>query len=162
MITSSLCFVDLNRRKFNAETSLSFDMKVRLAGRVFPRCLLQQGMKICKIHPGIIRCTTCISDDTSSSLSFIISAIMGAGLGDCVALLTDGRFSGGSHGFCIGHITPEAQVGGPIALVKVSWITYSVIVLGNFHVLIHCIVDENRTETLSASMPGQRLVRLIF
>jgi len=46
------------------------------------------------------------------------SAIMGAGMGDCVALLTDGRFSGGSHGFCIGHITPEAQVGGPIALVK--------------------------------------------
>ncbi|GKY93404.1 hypothetical protein MPSEU_000308000 [Mayamaea pseudoterrestris] len=46
------------------------------------------------------------------------SAIMGAGLGDVVALLTDGRFSGGSHGFCIGHITPEAQVGGPIALVK--------------------------------------------
>jgi dihydroxy-acid dehydratase len=46
------------------------------------------------------------------------SAIIGAGLGDSVALLTDGRFSGGSHGFCIGHITPEAQVGGPIALVK--------------------------------------------
>ena len=46
------------------------------------------------------------------------SAIIGAGLGDKVALLTDGRFSGGSHGFCIGHITPEAQVGGPIALVK--------------------------------------------
>ena len=46
------------------------------------------------------------------------SAITGAGLGDKVALLTDGRFSGGSHGFCIGHITPEAQVGGPLALVK--------------------------------------------
>jgi len=46
------------------------------------------------------------------------SAIVGAGLGDVVALLTDGRFSGGSHGFCIGHITPEAQVGGPIALVQ--------------------------------------------
>jgi len=46
------------------------------------------------------------------------SAIMGAGLGDDVALLTDGRFSGGTHGFCIGHITPEAQVGGPIALVQ--------------------------------------------
>ncbi|KAI8810959.1 dihydroxy-acid dehydratase [Cladochytrium replicatum] len=46
------------------------------------------------------------------------SAIMGAGLGNDVALLTDGRFSGGSHGFIIGHITPEAQVGGPIALVK--------------------------------------------
>lgn len=46
------------------------------------------------------------------------SAIMGAGLGSDVALLTDGRFSGGSHGFIVGHITPEAQVGGPIALVK--------------------------------------------
>jgi dihydroxy-acid dehydratase len=45
------------------------------------------------------------------------SAIMGAGLGDKVALLTDGRFSGGSHGFLIGHICPEAQDGGPIALV---------------------------------------------
>ena len=44
------------------------------------------------------------------------SAIMGAGLGADVALLTDGRFSGGSHGFIVGHITPEAQVGGPIAL----------------------------------------------
>jgi len=46
------------------------------------------------------------------------SAIMGAGLGNAVALLTDGRFSGGSHGFIVGHITPEAQEGGPIALVK--------------------------------------------
>ena len=46
------------------------------------------------------------------------SAIMGAGLGQDVALLTDGRFSGGSHGFIIGHITPEAQDGGPIALVR--------------------------------------------
>ncbi|MFO1019151.1 MAG: dihydroxy-acid dehydratase [Planctomycetales bacterium] len=46
------------------------------------------------------------------------SAIMGAGLGSDVALMTDGRFSGGSHGFIVGHITPEAQVGGPIALVQ--------------------------------------------
>eukprot|EP01135_Chromosphaera_perkinsii_P002640 Nk52_evm8s226 gene=Nk52_evmTU8s226 len=46
------------------------------------------------------------------------SAIMGAGLGNDVAMLTDGRFSGGSHGFIIGHITPEAQEGGPIALIK--------------------------------------------
>jgi dihydroxy-acid dehydratase len=45
------------------------------------------------------------------------SAIMGAGLGGAVALLTDGRFSGASHGFIIGHVTPEAQEGGPIALV---------------------------------------------
>jgi dihydroxy-acid dehydratase len=46
------------------------------------------------------------------------SAIMGAGLGADVALVTDGRFSGGSHGFLIGHVTPEAQDGGPIALVR--------------------------------------------
>ncbi|KAJ2721540.1 hypothetical protein GGI07_003893 [Coemansia sp. Benny D115] len=46
------------------------------------------------------------------------SAIMGAGLGKHVALLTDGRFSGGSHGFIIGHITPEAQVGGPLGLIE--------------------------------------------
>jgi len=46
------------------------------------------------------------------------SAIMGAGLGSDVALITDGRFSGGSHGFIVGHVTPEAQEGGPIALVR--------------------------------------------
>ena len=46
------------------------------------------------------------------------SAVMGRGLGDKVALITDGRFSGGSHGFVVGHITPEAHVGGPIGLLK--------------------------------------------
>lgn len=46
------------------------------------------------------------------------SAIMGAGLGKDVALLTDGRFSGGSHGYVVGHVGPEAQEGGPIALVE--------------------------------------------
>jgi dihydroxy-acid dehydratase len=45
-------------------------------------------------------------------------AIIGRGLGDKVALITDGRFSGGSHGFVVGHVTPEAAVGGPIALVE--------------------------------------------
>ena len=46
------------------------------------------------------------------------SALMGAGLGDSVALITDGRFSGGSHGFIVGHVVPEAQLGGPIALIR--------------------------------------------
>lgn len=46
------------------------------------------------------------------------SAIMGRGLGNDVALITDGRFSGGSHGFVVGHIAPEAMVGGPIALIE--------------------------------------------
>ena len=52
------------------------------------------------------------------------SAIMGEGLGKKVALITDGRFSGGTHGFVVGHITPEAQTGGPIALIRDGdWIT---------------------------------------
>jgi dihydroxy-acid dehydratase len=46
------------------------------------------------------------------------AAIMGAGLGNDVALITDGRFSGGTHGFVVGHITPEAYAGGALALVK--------------------------------------------
>ena len=46
------------------------------------------------------------------------SAVMGKGLGKEVALITDGRFSGGSHGFVVGHITPEAYEGGPIALIE--------------------------------------------
>jgi len=46
------------------------------------------------------------------------SAVMGRGLGKDVALITDGRFSGGTHGFVVGHITPEAFDGGPLAIVK--------------------------------------------
>jgi dihydroxy-acid dehydratase len=45
-------------------------------------------------------------------------AIMGKGLGEDVALITDGRFSGGSHGFVVGHVTPEAAVGGPIGIIR--------------------------------------------
>jgi dihydroxy-acid dehydratase len=48
----------------------------------------------------------------------VTSAIVGQGLGDKVALLTDGRFSGASHGFIVGHIAPEAAEGGPIAFVR--------------------------------------------
>jgi dihydroxy-acid dehydratase len=48
----------------------------------------------------------------------VTSVIMGAGLGKDVALITDGRFSGGTHGFVVGHVTPEAQEGGPIALLR--------------------------------------------
>jgi dihydroxy-acid dehydratase len=48
----------------------------------------------------------------------VTSAIIGAGLGDSVALVTDGRFSGATHGFVVGHVTPEAQEGGAIALVR--------------------------------------------
>jgi dihydroxy-acid dehydratase len=48
----------------------------------------------------------------------VTGALVGAGLGESVALLTDGRFSGGTRGFCIGHVAPEAAVGGPIAALR--------------------------------------------
>jgi dihydroxy-acid dehydratase len=53
-----------------------------------------------------------------SEMLTVTSAVMGAGFGKTVALITDGRFSGGTHGFVVGHVTPEAQVGGLIAVVK--------------------------------------------
>lgn len=60
------------------------------------------------------------------------SAVIGAGLGQHVALITDGRFSGGSHGFVIGHVAPEAQEGGPIGLVSfIEHSTDASIMLGN-------------------------------
>jgi dihydroxy-acid dehydratase len=71
------------------------------------------------------------------------SAIMGAGLGQDVALLTDGRFSGGSHGFIVGHITPEAQAGGPIALVKTG---------------DRVTIDASRN-TLAVELPPEELAR---
>src|SRR6185295_8582462 len=48
----------------------------------------------------------------------VTGAIMGAGLGDSVALVTDGRFSGATHGYMVGHVAPEAASGGPIGVVK--------------------------------------------
>ena len=48
----------------------------------------------------------------------VTALIVGKGLGGKVALITDGRFSGGSHGFVVGHVSPEAQVGGPISLLQ--------------------------------------------
>ena len=66
------------------------------------------------------------------------SALMGYGLGKDVALLTDGRFSGGSHGFLIGHIVPEAAEGGPIALVEDG----DVIVIDAENNKIDLLVDE--------------------
>jgi dihydroxy-acid dehydratase len=48
----------------------------------------------------------------------VTAALVGEGLGPAVALVTDGRFSGGTRGLMVGHVTPEAQIGGPIALVR--------------------------------------------
>jgi len=71
------------------------------------------------------------------------AALMGAGLGDSVALITDGRFSGGTHGIMIGHISPEAQVGGVIALVAEG----------------DTIVIDLETETLQLSVTNDQLKR---
>lgn len=62
------------------------------------------------------------------------SAIMGAGLGNDVAMVTDGRFSGGSHGFIIGHVTPEAQV-----LITSSSLRWA------FVIALSCHIDEGNT-----------------
>ena len=67
------------------------------------------------------------------------SAIIGAGLGDKVALVTDGRFSGGTHGFVIGHVCPEAYDGGPIALVRNG----DQVVLDAANNTISVLVEEN-------------------
>ena len=73
------------------------------------------------------------------------SAIMGAGLGRDVALITDGRFSGGSHGFIVGHVTPEAQEGGPLALVR-----------DGDHITIDARARELRVEATDAELAARR------
>jgi dihydroxy-acid dehydratase len=73
----------------------------------------------------------------------ITGAIMGAGLGKSVALITDGRFSGGTHGFVVGHITPEAYVGGNLALVRDGDI----------------ITIDAETNTLSVDVSDEELAR---
>jgi dihydroxy-acid dehydratase len=71
------------------------------------------------------------------------AAIMGKGLGDKVALVTDGRFSGGSHGFVVGHVSPEAALGGPLALVRDG----------------DAITIDASRRTLSVAVPGAELAR---
>jgi dihydroxy-acid dehydratase len=85
------------------------------------------------------------------------SAIMGAGLGKDIALLTDGRFSGGSHGFIVGHITPEAQIGGPIALVlKGDQITIDAV---NNTITIHVSDEELAARRKTWSSPPYKVSR---
>ncbi|MBU6365799.1 MAG: dihydroxy-acid dehydratase [Gemmatimonadetes bacterium] len=74
-----------------------------------------------EVHPGdvvVIRYEGPTGGPGMPEMLKITAAIMGAGLGRTVALITDGRFSGATHGFVVGHITPEAQRGGPLALVE--------------------------------------------
>jgi dihydroxy-acid dehydratase len=73
------------------------------------------------------------------------SAIVGAGLGKDVALITDGRFSGGSHGFIVCHVTPEAQEGGPIALIR-----------NGDHILIDATTNEISVELSEDELANRR------
>ena len=85
------------------------------------------------------------------------SAIMGAGLGKDVAMITDGRFSGGSHGFIIGHVVPEAQEGGPIALIKNG----DMIHVNAEDQTLNVDIDEQEMETRRAqwTMPEYKVKR---
>ena len=85
------------------------------------------------------------------------SAIMGAGLGSDVAMITDGRFSGGSHGFIIGHVVPEAQEGGPIALIKNG----DVITVDADKLVLDVDVDEAEMEARRSqwTMPAYKATR---
>jgi dihydroxy-acid dehydratase len=74
-----------------------------------------------RIVPGdvvVIRYEGPVGGPGMQEMLSVTSALVGEGLGDDVALLTDGRFSGGTHGLMIGHVAPEAALGGPIALVE--------------------------------------------
>jgi len=78
----------------------------------------QAGILAGKVHPGdvvVIRYEGPRGGPGMVEMLSPTSAIMGMGLGDKVALITDGRFSGGTRGACIGHVSPEAASGGPIA-----------------------------------------------
>jgi len=85
------------------------------------------------------------------------SAIVGAGLDKDVALITDGRFSGGSHGFIIGHVVPEAQEGGPIALIKSGDI---ITIDADKNTLdVKLSDDELKTRKAAWTMPPYKAVR---
>ena len=76
------------------------------------------------------------------------SAIMGQGLGDKVALITDGRFSGGTRGACIGHVSPEAAAGGPIAAVKAGDVIEIDLVARSLNVRLNEAEIQSRLEAL--------------
>ena len=80
-----------------------------------------QAVKERRIVPGdvvVIRYEGPVGGPGMQEMLSVTAALVGEGLGDQVALLTDGRFSGGTHGLMIGHVAPEAALGGPIALVR--------------------------------------------
>lgn len=85
------------------------------------------------------------------------STLMGLGLGNDVALITDGRFSGGSHGFVVGHVTPEAQVGGNVALVQNGDIVKIDAINNTIDILISDeVLNERRTQWVAPPLKATR------
>jgi len=99
--------------------------------------------KIKKGHVVVIRYEGPMGGPGMREMLSPTSAIMGRGLGDDVALITDGRFSGGTRGFVVGHISPEAHVGGALALVK-----------NGDHITIDAIAHK-----LTLDVPGRELTK---
>ena len=81
------------------------------------------------------------------------SAIVGMGLGDKVALITDGRFSGGTRGACIGHVSPEAAENGPIAAVKEG----DIITIDIPNKTLHLELNEDEIKARLAALPAFQL-----
>ncbi len=104
--------------KISGHEGLSFDGKARVFNSSDSALKAILDQKIKKGDVVVIRNEGPVGGPGMQEMLSHTGAIMGQGLGDDVALITDGRFSGGTHGFVVGHITPEAAVGGPIGLVK--------------------------------------------
>jgi len=89
------------------------------------------------------------------------AALYGQGMGDKVALITDGRFSGATRGFCVGHVGPEAAVGGPIALIQDGDIIDLDVITGTLQVRLTDAELEERRKALEAARDRSRLRRFV-
>jgi dihydroxy-acid dehydratase len=120
---------------------------------------LIDGIKSGKVHPGDVVVIRYVGPKGAPGMPEMLkptSAIIGAGLGKSVALITDGRFSGGTHGFVVGHITPEGMVGGPIALVQDDdLITLDAI---NNKMTLHISEDEFEKRKAAWKAPDARAI----
>ena len=121
---SHLCILRGNLAPEGAVAKISGKEGEVFSGRARPFDSEEEAMRAIlgkEIEPGdviVIRYEGPVGGPGMREMLGPTSAIMGLGLGDRVALITDGRFSGGTHGFVVGHITPEAALGGPLALVQ--------------------------------------------
>jgi dihydroxy-acid dehydratase len=104
--------------KISGKEGLSFTCKAIVFDSEEAALKAILGGKVRKGHVVVIRMEGPKGGPGMREMLSPTSAIMGKGLGKDVALITDGRFSGGSHGFVVGHVTPEAYVGGPIAVIR--------------------------------------------